>query len=135
MPKISISEASRRTGKPRSTLHRHIKTGKLSKEFDELGNPVIDMSELERAYGPLLSPDMKHDGATLQSAPGNQTVLDIEVQIELEVLRRENALLRDERDDLRRRLDAEAEERRRLTALLTDQRSKKPRSWWPWGKN
>jgi hypothetical protein len=133
MPKISISEASRRTGKPRSTLHRHIKTGKLSREFDELGNPIIYMSELERVYGHLLSPDMKPDGATLQSAPDNRTTLDIEAQIELEALRRENALLRDERDDLRRRLDAEAEERRRLTALLTDHRSKKRRSWWPWG--
>src|SRR5512147_425935 len=113
MPKISISEASRRTGKPRSTLHRHIRTGKLSKEFDELGNPIIDMSELERVYGPLLSPDMKPDGATLQFAPSKRTALDIEIQIALEVLKRENALLRDERDDLRRRLDAEAEERRR----------------------
>ena len=135
MPKISISEASRRTGKPRSTLHRHIKTGKLSKEFDELGNPIIDMSELERVYGSLLSPDMKPDGATLQFAPGRRTALDIESQIALEILKRENALLRDERDDLRRRLDAEAEERRRLTALLTDHRSKKRRSWWPWGKD
>ena len=132
MPKISISEASRRTGKPRSTLHRHIKTGKLSREFDELGNPIIDMSELERVYGHLLSPDMKPDEAALQSDPGNRTALDIEVQIEIEVLRRENALLRDERDDLRRRLDAEAEERRRLTAMLTDDRSKKRQSWWPW---
>jgi hypothetical protein len=133
MAKISISEASRRTGKPRSTLHRHIRTGKLSREFDELGNPIIDMSELERAYGHLLSPDMKPDGAPLQSASGNRTTLDIEVHIELEALKRENVLLRDEREDLRRRLDAEAEERRRLTALLTDHRSKKRQSWWPWG--
>ena len=39
-------------------------------------------------------------------------------------------------DDLRRRLDAEAEERRRLTAILTDQRAAVPDSvlrpspWW-----
>jgi len=38
-------------------------------------------------------------------------------------------------DDLRRRLDAEAEERRRLTALLTDNRAAvSRRSWWPWGR-
>jgi hypothetical protein len=36
-------------------------------------------------------------------------------------------------DDLRRRLDAEAEERRKLTALLTDQRPDRRRKWWPWG--
>ncbi len=45
------------------------------------------------------------------------------LQVEIEGLRQQIALLRDERDDLRRRLDAEAEERRRLTLLLTDQRS------------
>ena len=45
-------------------------------------------------------------------------------------------LRKDERDDLRRRLDAEAEERRRIAALLTDQRpSAQPdvgRGWWEW---
>ena len=43
-------------------------------------------------------------------------------------------------DDLRRRLDAEAEERRRLTAILADQRAKPEpaagppalRRWWRW---
>ena len=40
-------------------------------------------------------------------------------------------------DDLRRRLDAESEERRRLTMVLADMRAApvaQParRSWWPW---
>ena len=38
-------------------------------------------------------------------------------------------------DDLRRRLDAEAEERRRPTAILADQRAAPApavRKWWPW---
>jgi len=30
------------------------------------------------------------------------------------------------------RLDAEAEERRRLTAILADQRAAPARRWWPW---
>jgi uncharacterized protein (DUF342 family) len=42
---------------------------------------------------------------------------------------------RDQIADLRRRLDTEAEERRRLTAVLAD-RTTAPaparRSWWPW---
>jgi hypothetical protein len=33
---------------------------------------------------------------------------------------------------VRRRLDAEAEERRRLTAVLADQRAASGRRWWPW---
>ena len=45
-------------------------------------------------------------------------------------------LRKDERDDLRRRLDAEAEERRRIATLLTEQHSSaKPdigRGWREW---
>ena len=39
--------------------------------------------------------------------------------------------------DLRRRLDAEAEERRRLTMVLADMRTAAPasrRAWWRWGR-
>ena len=50
MAKISISEAARLTGKNRSTLHRHINAGKLSKGFDTDNNPVLDTSELARVY-------------------------------------------------------------------------------------
>lgn len=57
MAKHSISEAAKLTGKNRSTLHRHIQSGKLSKEEDEEGNPVIDTSELQRVYGKLKLPD------------------------------------------------------------------------------
>src|SRR5512132_1567465 len=41
----------------------------------------------------------------------------------MEGLREQVALLKDEREDLRCRLDTEAEERRRVSALLTDQRA------------
>ena len=48
---VSISEASRLTGKTRATIHRHINTGKLSKIRDDTGNIGIDISELIRVYG------------------------------------------------------------------------------------
>ncbi|SKC20875.1 hypothetical protein [Dyadobacter psychrophilus] len=50
MARISISEAARLTGKNRSTLHRHIKSGKLSKHLDDDNNPLLDTSELSRIY-------------------------------------------------------------------------------------
>jgi hypothetical protein len=43
---------------------------------------------------------------------------------EIEGLKQQLALLKDERDDLRRRLDADSAERRRLTLLLTDPTNK-----------
>lgn len=47
---VSISEASRLTGKTRATIHRHINTGKLSKTKDDTGAIGIDISELVRVY-------------------------------------------------------------------------------------
>ena len=52
------------------------------------------------------------------------------LQGEFDLLREQIALLKDERDDLRRRLDEETEERRmtqaKLTALLTHEREQDP---------
>lgn len=48
MTVISISEASRLTGKDRRTIQRHIAAGKLSRAADGEG---IDTSELLRVYG------------------------------------------------------------------------------------
>ena len=53
MANHSITEASKLTGKARSTIQRHLKSGRLSKGHDEEGQPVIDTAELVRVYGPL----------------------------------------------------------------------------------
>lgn len=73
MAKISISEASRLTGKNRSTLHRHIKSGKLSKFLDENNNPTIDTSELARVYPSFKVPvAMQHVADVLQNSKKQQ---------------------------------------------------------------
>jgi len=53
---ISISKASRLTGKSRTTLLRHIEQGKLSKSTDSTTNRTgVDTSELIRVYGTLVN--------------------------------------------------------------------------------
>lgn len=121
MAKVSISEASRLTGKPRSTIHRHINKGKLSKQKDGLGNPVLDVIELERVYGDLKKTGMKRTDAKLQAAPPQDDVMDRE---ELAVLRKETVILREQLEDLRQDRD---HWRQQATALLSDQREKAPR--------
>lgn len=111
MAKHNISEAARLAGKSRSTLHRHIKSGKLSKETDHSGDPVIDTSELKRVYGDLSQPDEASTQDMEQPASSSKFALDVEYA----ALQRENAALREERD----RWAAQAE---RLTSLLADQR-------------
>ena len=56
---VSISEASKLVGKNRSTLQRHIATGKLSKAIDASGLSGIDTSELIRVYG-AISDSIQH---------------------------------------------------------------------------
>lgn len=124
MAKHSISEAARLTGKSRSTLHRHIKLGKISKEVSPAGEPVIDTSELNRVYG-----DLSHQPAS-SATPMMQVETppeDPTVKAEKAALRRENESLRDERD----RWAAQAE---RLTLLLADQRSTQSRTQGFWAR-
>lgn len=132
MPKVSLSEAARLTGKARVTIHRHIDKGKLTKELDGTGSPVLDVAELERVYGTLKLPSMSQSVSQIQREMENNDNL---LQRELEILREERERERNQFitqiDDLRHRLDAEAEarriegeERRKLTALLTDQRER-----------
>ena len=129
MSKVSISEAARLTGKPRSTIHRHIKKGKLSVQKKREGKSAIDVVELERVYGELQQVDMKQSGAIIQFASPNDTAVDRE---ELATLRRETILLREQLDDIRQDRD---HWRKQATALLTDQREKsadEPLTLWQW---
>ncbi len=106
-------------GRSKPTLQRAIKNGKLSARHNEDGSYSIDESELARVY-----PEQWRNRYVTGTLKQDETPRTSDVlQAEIEGLRQQIALLRDERDDLRRRLDAEAEERRRLTRLLTDQRA------------
>lgn len=111
MAKHSISEAARLTGKSRSTIHRHIKSGKLAKEPGAEGTPVIDTAELHRVYG-----DLSHSH-TPTHVPERQpdTPSDRDLLQELEALRRENDSLRADRDRWANHADS-------LTRLLADHR-------------
>lgn len=118
MVKHSISEASRITGKSRSTIHRHIKSGKVSKEISEDGSPVIDTSELQRVYGLLHRDSVSSTPTEHADTASEEAVLLSEVN----ALRRENEMLREDRD----RWAAQAEN---LTRLLTHQPSRQ-RGWF-----
>ena len=51
MVKVSISEASRLTGKSRTTLYRLISAGQLSTCPGEKNTKLVDISELLRVFG------------------------------------------------------------------------------------
>jgi predicted site-specific integrase-resolvase len=119
----TLGTAAHAAGVSKSTLRRAIDNGRLSATRREDGSYEIDPAELARVFP-------RHSADTAEMAR-HDTASDTGG------LQRENALLREVVEDLRRRLDASEAERRqaqeRLTALLTDQRPAKRRKWWPWG--
>jgi hypothetical protein len=112
---IQLSEAAERTGRTKQAIRKAVAAGRVRGEKDALGQWLVDPASLFAVYQPVGAND-----ANRPNQVGGAS------SIEIEGLRRLVAHLESERDDLRRRLDTEGEERRKLTALLTDQRP----SWW-----
>jgi len=117
----SLSKAALATGKGKSTIHRAIKSGKLSAQRHDNGSYTIDAAELFRAFP-------KNPKAPTQR--DNQEPTEEHPNVELEVLRVKTVMLeeqlsreRDSVEDLRRRLDR-AEER--VLALSAPNTNKEP---------
>lgn len=136
----TVGTAAKATGKSKPTITRAIQSGKISAERRDDGSYSIDAAELHRVFPPLPS-------ASNDTAPMTRAETPIEtggLQVEVKMLRELLDAKDDTISDLRRRLDAEAEERRRLTLLLTDQRppagdlagrERPRRNWWPFGRS
>ena len=153
MPKVSLQQAVKMTGKSESTLRRDVKKGKVSSEKDARGRRVIDVSELQRAYGELKNTGddaesteqangtamTGHDSAEILAIKDNQ-IADLRNQLEkaeahLQIATTEKTKLLD-------LLSAEKEEKREMKAEMlalmppleerdqkTDPTQIKPRSW------
>ncbi len=135
----SLAEAGAAIGMSKSSVLRAIRKGTISAERDATtGRWAIDPAELHRVFPPVLerserSAETIHGTMQNGDGPGwhdGETVAFRELRARLEDAHRTI-------DDLRRRLDTEAEERRRLTAVLADRSTPPPmpaRRWWPWGR-
>lgn len=149
----TAGEAAKATGKNIATITRAIKSGKISALKDSSGAWRIEPSELHRVFPALAqalqNSEMQQDATPSQDQEAiSSKALEEELAVLRERVRSQEQLLADRADqiaDLRVRLDREGEERRRLAAILTDQRPRSvkvsptepespslPRSWWPW---
>jgi hypothetical protein len=124
MALVGLSEAARLTQKAHTTIHRAVRSGRLSASTNAAGQRQFDTSELDRVFG-LRSVN----GASVEArAPGVQR--DTAHVREVEQLHARVAEQSEVIRSLSRRLEASEDERRavqeRLTALLTDQRPAAP---------
>lgn len=123
---LTLGQAAKETGLSKPSISKAIKTGRLSAVKTENGEYQIDPVELFRVY-PVTS---KPKANTLQE----ETLgLPNGLQAAFDAMRELLGQVEGERDDLRRRLDEEAadrrasaEEVRRLTLLITHQPKPEP---------
>lgn len=122
---VSISEAATLTGKNRSTLHRHIATGKLSRVANGDG---VDTAELIRVYGELKNVAMQH--VAKDEKQHKETVETIQVVADLEKDKVHLKELLDAKEahiaSLEKQNAVLADALKSTSLLLEDQRQKTP---------
>lgn len=111
MTQLSLSSAAKAARISRSTLHDHIKTGKISVHISGQGRRTVDTSELLRVYGALQGvPDSS--GGHFRTVPG--TPAGQELSGRVAVLEAEKRGLQ----DLLQEKDLRIEELRHTVRLL-----------------
>ena len=125
MPPFTLNQAAKACNKSKSAILEAIRAGRMSANKDDKNQWQIEPSELFRVYHPTehlpgrLPPEQNHYQPVDLPHQNHPTTLLLE-QIERE-RERERKQMQETIDDLRKRLDDEAMERRRLTMLLTHQ--------------
>lgn len=119
----TLGEAAKAVGKSKTTLHRAIKSGRISANKADDGSYSIDPSELHRVF-PLVSPvtgaeaflrnDTEHQSNTIETLRIQLALQEKERQRERDLLQETIADLREDRDRWRQQ----------ASLLLEDKRSK-----------
>lgn len=127
-----ISEAVKATGVSKATIHRARETGRISASKDENGHYQFDPAELHRVFPKRT--ETVHDTANETKRDASETVVNDSdfraLEAKLEVTEKLVDAHSKTIEDLRDRLTKEGEERRQLTAMLTDQRSEKRKGFF-----
>lgn len=119
----TLGDAAKAVGKSKTTLHRAIKSGRISATKLDDGSYAIDPSELHRVFPPVTAGtpdevfhrnDAGRQGNTLET-------LRIQLEMQDKERERERALLQETIADLR---DDRDKWRQQATALLEDHRPK-----------
>ena len=120
---MTLNEAAKSCRKAKGTVLKAIKEGRLSAPKDAQGRYKIDPSELHRVFP--LTPIDRSEKPILTPSHDHENRIEIErLRAELKAANTLSENMAETVADLRERLDREGEERRQLTAMLTDQRTR-----------
>lgn len=123
MSKIGIAKAAEVSGKTKATIQRAMNSGRLSFELDESGDKVIDMSELERVYGPF-RPAMDSEAIVRAELQRAQDMLEVErMKMRVRGLEDQLHMTQSQLDDMRDQRDQWQKQAQQI--LITNQMSQK----------
>lgn len=125
MAKVGAQRAGDLTGRSKSTIQRAMKSGKLSFEVDANGRRVIDVSELERAFGLLPQEEEQRESRAAQVEIEKAThIMEMErLKIRIRFLEDQLDLSRDQIQDIRDQRDQWQKQAQQT--LITSQYSQK----------
>lgn len=130
---LSLKEAAELVGMSKPGILKAIRTGKISAEKDVHGEWRVEVVELTRVYPAVNKTERKPVDTSLRSSLRGDTP---SLRVENEQLKQRLMDKDGEIAYLRSRLDAEAEERQRLTLILIDTQNttpleeQNPVPWW-----
>lgn len=122
----TLNEAAKATGKSKTTIHRALKSGKVSATKMDSGAYAIEPAELHRVFPPVPTERNaeRSDRNDAEHPRNDQRTLHIQLEIIEKERERERQQLQEMIADLREDRDRW---RQQATALLED---KRPRGFW-----
>ncbi|MCB1556352.1 MAG: entry exclusion 1 domain-containing protein [Alphaproteobacteria bacterium] len=125
MAKVGAQRAGELTGKSKSTIQRAMKTGKLSYDLDANGRKVIDVSELDRAFGLLPQEGERQERQSVEAELEKAAhMLETErMRMQIKMLEEQLSVAREQIEDLKEQ--REQWQKQAQQVLLTSQYSQK----------
>jgi hypothetical protein len=125
MAKVGAQRAAELTGKSKSTVQRAMKNGKISFEKDSNGRRVIDVAELERAFGLIPQQGERNHSETVESELKKASEM-----LEVERLKMRIKILEEQLDSVKEReadlvVQRDQWQKQAQQVLLTSQYSQK----------
>lgn len=117
MAQLSVSAAARAVGKDRGTIHRYIKSGKLSVSKNTMGHTVVETAELLRVFGVLQGDGVAAVAQHAAKTAENSSVQQV-LEATLELLKEQLKASQDREERLLVMLGQEQEARRDLERRL-----------------
>ena len=125
MAKVGAQRAAELTGRSKSTIQRAMKSGKISYEMDGNDRRVIDVSELERAFG-LVPQESENKGQKVVEAEIEKATQTLEMErlkMRIRMLEEQLDMSKDMVDDLKEQRDQWQKQAQQT--LITSQYSQK----------